>query len=71
MTKHAEPKKNDTLWDYVMKEMTEVAEFFHQRRKFRIFKAKKLVLGAKITTKNRKNVELQKIKVLVREKSKY
>lgn len=65
MVKHAEPKRNETMWDYVMKEMVNVAEFFVQRRKFRIFKAKKLALGSKITTKNRKNVEEQRIKVLI------
>ncbi len=64
MVKLAEPKKADTLWDYVIKEMSEVAEYFIQRRKFRIFKAKKLAAGCQIAMKNRKNTEQQRIKVI-------
>jgi len=62
MVKMGEPKKVETLWDYVMKEMTEVAEYFIHRRKFRIFKAKKLAAGCQIAMKNRKNQEQQRIK---------
>jgi len=65
MVKLPEPKKADTLWDYVIKEMSEVAEYFIQRRKFRIFKAKKLAAGCQIATKNRKNAEQQRIKVII------
>ena len=63
VVKLGEPKKNETMWDYCMKEMVDVAEFFQQRRKFRIFKAKKFALGSKITQKHKKNTEEQRIKV--------
>ena len=63
MIKMPEPKRADTNWDYILKEMNEAAEYFQQRRKYRIFKAKKLAMGSYMATKNRKNTEAQRIKV--------
>jgi len=69
MVKLPEPKRADTNWDYILKEMTEAAEYFIQRRKFRIFKAKKFAVGSIMATKSKKNTEAQRIKVIKEDES--
>ncbi len=71
MVKYNEPKKVDTTWDYIMKEMSEAAEYFQQRRKFRIFKAKKLASGCFMARKSKKNTEQHRIKVIKRRKGSF
>lgn len=51
--KLGEPKKVQTLWDFVVKQAIDVANLYIQMRKFKIFKAKKLAIGSQFAFKNR------------------